>query len=538
MPILRNSAAIALGSALTATLFATSAAAQDTSAAAANECNPNVVPTQALAKATFSMQRAFQIVQANQALKSGAAASDSTAPKDSAAAAGPRDATRDLRDAIRALTSAPDKKEKDLNDSIGRAYYLGQAYILMLEQPNVAPVGKRGDYGIATDSSFTIDLLAAADSAFTKVEQKAPNCREEIAKWRQQQPWLDALNGAISAINEDEIDSAEVLAKRSLVIDRTAPYAYSILGAVSKKRKDYDNAILMYNKVIEIVDASKDEELQADRVNAMYDIADVATMRAEASSGPEKTEAVTVAIQAWNNFIPVGTRDAQIAQGVRTIRNLLKSIDEDKTGYNKAYAKILENPSHYGEGALQTAGLVATEAEKSNDAVTFFAEVVAQNPNQRDALNNLGASYVGTKEYEKVLPVAERFTTIDPNNPASWMLYAYAYTGLLKDTKDPKLVKMYTDSLVKYNSKADKLTTIISLTNYSHSARETSLVGTIENKSNASKTYTIEFEFLDAKGEVIASQSVKVGPVAAQASEPFTVTLEGKDAVAFRYKPL
>ena len=300
-PILRNAtprfatratalrcAALAFGTVLSTTLFANSAAAQDgdTTKAAAEECNPNAVATQALAKATFSMQRAFQAIQANQALARGNAA-DTGAKKDTAAAAGPRDATRDLKDAVRALTSPPDKKDKDLNDSIGRAYYLGQAFILLLEQPGVPPSGKRGDYGIVSDSTYTIDLLAAADSQFTKVEQNAPLCRAEIAKWRQQQPWLDALNGAISALNDELYDSAEVLAKRSLVIDRTAPYAYSILGNVAKHRKDYDAAIEMFNKVIETVDASKDSAYADDRVNAMYDIADVATMRAAAASGPE-----------------------------------------------------------------------------------------------------------------------------------------------------------------------------------------------------------------------------------------------------------
>jgi tetratricopeptide (TPR) repeat protein len=525
--------ALAFGTLLSTALFAPTAAAQDEEMAqdtTAEECNPNAVATQALAKATFSMQRAFQIIQANQAIARGGA-------PDTGAAATPRDATRDLKDAIRALTSPPDKKDKNLNDSLGRAYYLGQAYILLLEQPGIAPIGKRGDYGIATDTSFTIDLLAAADSQFTKVEQNLPSCRSEMAKWRQQQPWLDALNGSITALNNEQYDTAEVLAKRSLIIDRSAPYAYSILGNVAKQRKDYDMAIEMFNKVIETVDSSQDSSYADDKLSALYDIADVATLRADAASGPEKKEQVANAITAWNTFIAVGTRDLQVANGVQVMRRLLKSID-DTLSFPKAYEIVLKNPSRYGEATLLNAGLVATQASRPEDAVTLFAAVLDKNPNQRDALNNLAASYVGTKEYDKMPPIIDRLVAVDPNNPDNWMLYAFAYTGLLKATKDPKLVKMYTDSLVKYNTKSEKLPVRVALTGFSHSSRETTLSGTIENRTNQSKTYTLEVEFLDTTGAVLGTQTVNVGPVAPKTSEPFNVTLEGKDAVAFRYKPL
>lgn len=527
---------IGLGTILPALLIASTLGAQDgADTLEADECNPNAVSTQALARATFSMQRAFQIIQANQSILR----LDSADRVDSLG--NPliiRSAVGDLQSAISALTGPPDKRDIGANDSLGRAYYLGQAYILLLEQPGVKPIGQRGEYGIATDTEFTIDLLAAADTQFTKVEQGLPLCREEIAKWRQQQPWLDALNGAINAINNDEIDTAEALAKRSLVIDQTTPYAYSILGNVAKQRKDYDNAIAMFNKAIEIADKSENPEFNDDRANAVYDIADVATTRAEGSSGPEKKRDVEAAIEAWNNFFPIGTRDAQVARGVQVIRNLLRSID-DTASLPKAYEKILEDPSHYGEAALLNAGLVATEAKEYEDAATLFSTVLEKNPNQRDALNNLAATYVNTKEYEKMLPLTDRLVSLDPNNENNWLLYAFAYTGLLQTTKEPaSLVKSYTDSLVKYNSKAEQLPAQVSLTAFSHSPRETTLSGTITNKSKASKTYKLEVEFLDASGAVLGSRSVDVGPVAPDTSEPFTLTLPDQDAVAFRYKPL
>ncbi len=504
---------------------------------AAVECNPANVPTQALGRATLSLQKAFGIIQSNQSILQ----LDSADRVDSTGK--PlvlRDATIDLKAAISALTGPADKRDKGANDSLGRAFYLGQAYILMLEQPGVVPIGKRSDYGIATDSSFTIDLLAAADTQFTKIETAYPVCVEETSKWRQQRPWLDALNGAINAINSQEADSAEFLARRSLIIDRTSPWAYGIIGKAHKQRKDYDSAIEMFEKVIKMVDESNDTSLAGDKIEALYDIADVATQRASAASGAEKEAAIAAAIDAWNNFIPVGTRELLVTNGVAQMRNLLRSV-KDTISLPKIYAKIMEDPSHYGESTLLNAGLIATEASRTSDAIKLFATVVEKNPYQRDALNNLAASYSTNKEYSKMIPNIDRLVQVDPNNANAWLLYSFAYRGMMQEAESEKntaQVRAYTDSLVKYTTKADKLPAELTLSGFSHTSSETTLTGTITNKTKASKTYTLEVEFLDAKGNVVGTKTASVGPVAADNSESFTVTLPDVDAVAFRYKPL
>lgn len=208
----------------------------------ANPCDAALVPSQALAKATFSLQRGMRAIQAQ------------------------KDGTSDLKDAIRTLTT-PAKDKKDRGDSLGRAYFLGQAYILLLQVPNIKPTGRRGDYGIATDTVLTVDLFAAADTAFRKVESGMPACAEETAKWRQQKPWLDALNAAIAAVNAGQFDSAEVFAKRALTIDHTAPYAYSVLASVASNRKDYAAATDLLKQ--ELAAAEKDTAYKDARVNAL-----------------------------------------------------------------------------------------------------------------------------------------------------------------------------------------------------------------------------------------------------------------------------
>src|SRR6266851_5327652 len=104
-------------------------------AATGPTCEIDNSKPQAVARATFSLARAQ-------------------------AAAKTGNPGRDLRDVVSSL-NAPGYKN---DNPLGRAYLLGQTYIVLLEQPDVTPVIARSAIGLQTDPSATIDLFAAADS--------------------------------------------------------------------------------------------------------------------------------------------------------------------------------------------------------------------------------------------------------------------------------------------------------------------------------------------------------------------------------------
>ena len=506
---------VAALSAAASTLFAQNTKTDSTQtpqSAAAKACDAMLVPSEALAKATFSLQRAFREVQ------------------------GQRDASRDLKDAIRALTTPP-KDKTERADSAGRAYYLGQAYILMLQVHGIKPIGRRSDYGIATDTVLSVDLLAAADTAFTKAAQGLPACSAEIAKWRQQKPWLDLLNTAITAMNVGQFDTAAKLAKRTLVIDRSTPYPYSIMANAAMNRKDYAAAADLFKQTIAA--AGTDTAYNDVRLSSFSQLANAATQVANATTGADKKARVQDAITAWQNFLPVANRDVQVANAEQIMAQLYTSVG-DTAEISQAYSLIIANPAKFGEQSLLNGGVIATRARKPDDAAKLFAAALDANPNQRDALNNLAASYVESKQPDpqKIISLADKLVSIDPNNPSNWQFYAYAYMSLLKGTKDQKLVKAYTDSLVKYNKKAEKMTTTVSLTEFSHDEKATTLSGSIMNHGKTPQSYTMSVDFLDKTGAVLNTQTANVGPVAAGESGTFTLTAPVAGIVAFRYKPL
>ena len=127
-------------------------------------CDPTANTKGDIARAQFAMTRAVNAAQKG-------------------------DPTRDLQDVVR-LTSA------GTDNPTARNYLRGEAYILYLMQPNAPAVVPRSALGLTTNPTGTIDLFLAADSAFTVVEQAAPECIAVTTQWRQQKPWLNEIGRA------------------------------------------------------------------------------------------------------------------------------------------------------------------------------------------------------------------------------------------------------------------------------------------------------------------------------------------------------
>ena len=259
----------------TTIVFAAPAVAQNPAAAPAPSgptCEIDNGRPQAIARATFSMARA-----------------------QSAARSG--NPSKDLHDVISLDEHAGTTKNEN---PVGRAYILGQAYILLLDQPGVTPITTRSSIGLTTDPTGTIDLFAAADSAWRIVEASSPGCASVGQQWRQQKPWLSVTNAAINALNANKLDSAEYYAKRALILDRTAPYAYSVLASVAKSKKDYPTATEYWKKTLAAV--GTDTAFNDVRDRTLYDVAYASADRAGAATGAEKKTLARDAITAWNDL--------------------------------------------------------------------------------------------------------------------------------------------------------------------------------------------------------------------------------------------
>ena len=489
----RTAAALSIGVAAAAPLPAQGVA----------PCDPTANTKGDIAKAQFSMTRAISIL-------------DKGNP------------TKDLQDVLRLADNGND-------NPTARNYLRGEAYILYLMQPNTPSVVPRGTLGLTTNPTGTIDLYVAADSAFSIVEKASPECVSTITQWRQQKPWLNALNGAINALNAGQLDSAEVLAKRSLVLDRHAPYAYSVLGSVAESRKNWAAANDYWKQTLA---AAGTDTLYADvRTKTLGAIASASSDRVDASTGAAKRAAAKDAIKAWQDYMPAASNDLLLADAIDNEARMYMEAG-DSASVPTIYAAMLANPSKYGEISLVHAGVVATRNIRPADAVKLFDAALTQNPYSRDAINNLAATYIQTNQFSKAFPLIDRLMAIDPSNPDNPLLYAFAYQGLYKGTKDKKLQKIYTDSLVYFNAKSENALVKFAVTEFSRRSDQTMLGGTIENRGTTPKTYTVNVDFLDKSGAVVSSETTTVGPVAPKKSGTFKITSAKGGVFGYRYKPL
>ena len=440
------------------------------------------------------------------------------------------DPTNDLKAVVTRLTAPTLKNE----NPVGRAYMLASAYVFLLEQPGILAVMPRSAVGIQTDPTATIDLFKAADSAISVVEQSSPACAQFMAPFRQQKAWLNVTNAAINALNANQLDSAEVFANRSLTLDRNSPYPYTILASIAKTKKN-DAAVIEYSK--KVIETSGTDSSYADvKERAIFEVANAQISAATKATGAEKQRLAREAAASWSQL----AESKDYIQSQAAVANLQKAymLAGDSAQLGKIYAPMIAEPSKYTEGALLQAGVIASQAKRPDDAALLFEGVVARNPYSRDGLNNLAASYLQAGETTKAIPVIDRLVALDPNTPDNWMLYAFGYVGKLKETKDAKLTKAYNDSLVLYNNKSEKMPVKVSFTEFSRNSEGTTLVGNIENRGTASKTYSIAIELLDAQGQVVHTETASVGPVAAKATGEFSIKTDKTGVAGYRYKPI
>jgi tetratricopeptide (TPR) repeat protein len=436
--------------------------------------------------------------------------------------------TRSLQEALKLV-------DKGNDNPTARNYLRGEAYIIYLMQPNTAAVVPRSALGLTTDPTGTIDLYVAADSAFSIVEHAMPECAAVTAQWRQQKPWFNTLNAAITALNANQLDSAELLAKRALILDRRAPYAYSVLGSVAQNRKNWAAASEYWKQAIAA--AGTDTTYEEVRIKTLYQIASAASDRADAATGAAKRAAAREAIKPWQDYIAAANNDLGQADAIDNVARLYVDAG-DSASLPAIYATMLADPDKSGEIALVHAGVVASRNGRHGDAIKLFDAALAKNPYSRDALNNLAATYIQNNEFRKAFPLIDRLVVLDPSNPDNALLYAFAYQGLYKGTKDQKLQKTYTDSLVYFNNKSENANVKLGVSEFSRRPNETVLAGTIENHGKVPTTYTLTVEFLDKSGNIISTETTKVGPVAAKANQTFRIRSDKGGAYGYRYKPL
>ncbi len=430
-----------------------------------------------------------------------------------------------VRAGSRVLLEQTDK----IDNQLGRWYLLGKLYTLWLrsEHPDATPMTTRGYLTLAGDPKAEVDLYEQIAMAFDKVEALNPACVDSTRPYRMSL-YGELYNAALELRNDGQLDSAETLARRALVLNSKSTGSWNIIASVRNGKEDRAGYLDALNKVIEVAKADPDGLELAK--SAMFNIGVMKLNEAIELQGDAQLARAKEAEQMFREYLAVapGAGDAATALA-RALR-----LQGDESGMEGIYASMLNEPTKFTPAQLFEAGVGTMEGDEYGIAIRLFESGLERNPYFRDALFNLANAYFLTDSAAKMLSTLQRLVAVDPSNADNFRLMAGAWQAVGKTRTEPSEIKAAQDSILFYLEKSQTLPVHVKLGWVP--TRGAGVVDvTVENRSDAARSYEIDIEFLDAKGAVVMTGKASVADVAAKFAKQVRVEVQGDGIVAYRY---
>ena len=442
---------------------------------------------------------------------------------------------RDLRDANRSLTQALTSGGQDKNPAAW--YYLGRYYV-------------------------TRNDAAGADSAFRKAETLMPACKEDILFYRRNALWVPVFNAGVAALTAQNHDSAIAAFRQANLIYDAEPQGFAMLATVFFNTSRPDSAAKYFRQAIQ---AASDPRFANERKDAMFNLGNsffaAQQYDSAAAAFGEYLRVVPNDPQAMARLGDVLTAGGRTDSAMAVYRQIIAHADsaESQSLFNAGVSIYNAAPPFPDTAALgggcrteRRAGRTVTatqgrairvacdsvtrKAVRDRDAAAAgnyqiaaqaFEAGLTRNPQSRDGLYNLANAFLALREADKMLPVAQRLILVDPMNRSSVRLVAQAWQ-----------LKNKGDSALHYVILADSLLPVdVAVSRFSPGDQSASIAGLITNyHTKPSAPFKLVFEFLNARGEPVATQSADIPAIDASGNHPFSLEAIGAGIEAWRYR--
>ena len=445
-------------------------------------------------------------------------------------------------------TRFDDQKQKDLRDARG---VLTQALTTGNQEKNPAAWYYFGRYYLMAGD------LPGADSAFTRAETLKPECKEDIGIWRRE-AWRVTLNAGIAAWQANNTDSATASFRRANSIFQAEPQGFKYLGSLLYNAGQIDSAAFYFRRAADI--AAKDPKFAEDRRDALFNLGRVhhsqrrwaeaeATYREYLTIVPNDAE---ILASLGSVLSQTGQKDSAFALYRRIIAkgDSLGAMTLFRTGV-EIFQGVPQPPDTAAPGGTcraeaRTNRLTPARMRARCDSVTkaimrdydaaangsyklaaqAFEGGVKLNPYYRDGLFNLVNTYLQLNDSAAMLPVAQRLVRADPMNRMSLRLLAFSHQRV-----------GHIDSTLHYLRMADStLTTDITVSEFGPQEQSAELKGIATNlRSRPNTPFKLVFDFLNTKGEVVATQAADIPAIAGQETFQFELKATVAGIAAWRY---
>ncbi len=406
----------------------------------------------------------------------------------------PENKARSLQSGQKILLEAMQQNGQDKNPAAW--YYLGRIYL------------QQGD-------------LYGGDSALTKAEQLAPNCAQEISNYRKN-AWVGLVKAGSKFEEAKNVDSALVLYREAGTIYRGSPVTYYQIASIMNEKGQADSAASYFGRAAQTGANAKDTtEVQVRNRSAFNQGAILLNKKDFAGAG--------AAFEKYLQWVPT---DAEAKRGLAAAyrgqgqAEKAQALEKDLVAAGGAPGA----PGGAGTQDFMSVGVNLYNDKKFKEAAAAFEKAAAAEPYNRDALSNLSNTYLALKDGKNLLATATKLVAIEPMNETALKLQGEGYkqTGKVNDA-----VKMAEQVLA--------LPVDVKVTDFTPAATLAATATGRDAQTPAGKPIapapvTLAFEFLDAKGGVVATQDAQVPALKAGEAHDIKLTAQGAGIVAWRYK--
>ena len=401
---------------------------------------------------------------------------------------------RMLRDARRNLLEAIDRRGQ--GDNPAAWYFLGRYYAASHD-----PIG--------------------ADSAFDRAESLAPDCAEDISFFRRNM-WVALLNIAIDSIQRENPEGALGVLRQANAVYDDDIIGFYYMGTAFGQVGELDSA-LHYFKAVAVM-GTEDPDRQESYQVAVFNAALINGMLEQWDSS-----AVW-----WERYLELKPGDPPALTSLAEAYAQSGSTDRAMAVYDTIMARA-EDMDFLQLFLIGEKLFIAQRFEESARAFELGLE---KNPYYRPALYNLTNSYLAIADADGVSPeekrqwaetmesMALRLVEVDPHNAGSLRLLAAAHQ--LQRDEQATLAVLQEIDVMEFEVEMASLQPLDS---------GLTVQGQVVNLAQVDTNIPeITFEFVDAAGNVLATESVVERTLGVGEVFQFDLTGAGEDIVAVRYK--
>jgi tetratricopeptide (TPR) repeat protein len=445
---------------------------------------------------------------------------------------------KDLSDAQRVLTQAVTTGEQDKNPAAW--YYLGRYYIMS------------GD-------------ALGVDTAFTRAEKLKPECGGDIELWRRY-VWVPTFNAGIAAWQANNLDSAIASFRRASALMPNEPTGIKYVATLYYNTGKSDSAVVYFRRAADA--AAADPKFAQDRKDALFNLGRI----------QQSLQQLPEAEKTYREYLSLYPNDAEIMAALGGVYMQKSAKDStyrdsafaiyrqiiskgDSMGYYQLYrvgaeisGSVPEDPdtSVAGNNCRResrakrppmtvarvrghcdsvTTGIAKTYLTNSRAAFSLAAQALDAslkvNPYFRETLIFRANTALGMHDSATALAMSRRLLAIDPMNRIGIKIMAYA------QQQNGKI-----DSALYYYKLGDSLLVgdvAVSQFDSTDTGRDVKAVVT-NTREAPNAPYKLLFEFVDLKGDVVATDTVAVAAIAPGQSQQLAMKPKGATIAAWRYR--